>query len=161
MTALTFFEKSTLRKNYANYAKDLFSSISPLRWKLTRTWIHYSAGYISKTDLSENDLVRALHVLQYSCGLILCPHPCVLCALANPPRIISPGDFIVAMAYIRHQVAMLSQTELFDSLPRFPDATSDGNRRGGGGIQGPSVTDAVDVDKLLTEMGGSPTHSAQ
>lgn len=63
------------------------------------------------------------------------------------------------MAAIRRQLAMLSQTELFDSIPRFPDSTHYNNptpARGGGGVQGPSVTDAVDVDKLLAEMGGSP-----
>lgn len=66
------------------------------------------------------------------------------------------------MASIRHQVARLSQTELFDSIPQFPnDGGNPVPAKGGGGIQGPSVTDAVDIDGLLTEMGGSPPHNAQ
>ena len=85
----------------------------------------------------------------------------LLCAIST---CICSGDFIAAMASIRRQVAMLSQTELFDSIARFPDATGGDNLapvRGGGSVQGPSVTDAVDVDKLLAEMGGSPPHSVR
>ena len=46
---------------------------------------------------------------------------------------------MAAMAAIRRQLAMLSQTELFDSIPRFPDATDYGNptpARGGEAFKG-------------------------
>lgn len=76
------------------------------------------------------------------------------------------------MAFLRAEVAKLSETELFDALNSLPrpsdDSTAASSKRGetrsgsgsaargGGGIQGPSLADAVDVDKLLAEMSAGP-----
>lgn len=69
-----------------------------------------------------------------------------------------------AMADIGRFVAALAETEIFDSLPSFSSTVQydtigsalRGRPRGGGSVQGPSVVEAIDVDKLLAEMGAGP-----
>lgn len=86
------------------------------------------------------------------------------------------AGFQAAMAFLRAEVAKLSETELFDALNSLPrpldDSTAASSKRGetnagngsgargGGGIQGPSPADAVDVDKLLAEMSAGPVSRA-
>lgn len=71
------------------------------------------------------------------------------------------------MDFIREEVSKLQETAIFDALPSLALTQSSENdlrqrRRGGpvsvggGGIQGPSVEDAVDVEKLLAEMRAAP-----
>jgi len=68
------------------------------------------------------------------------------------------------MAYLRAQVEELKDRELFDGLAKFSRGTGDGlddggssgKIVGGGGVAGPSASDAVDMAKLLEECGTLP-----
>lgn len=80
------------------------------------------------------------------------------------------------MEFLRAEVSKLQETALFDSLPGLASTlaqsstTTDSRTRrrgvapvtlGGGGIQGPSAEDAVDIDRLLEEMTAPPSSSSR
>ncbi|KAF8307704.1 hypothetical protein DL93DRAFT_2087833 [Clavulina sp. PMI_390] len=92
-----------------------------------------------------------------------------------------PIDFQKSMAFLRGQLDALADTEVFDTLNAIPRPAEEANAshsggaktsaskngpiqqkearpiiRGGGGLQGPSVADAVNVDALMAELAGGP-----